>query len=95
MNLSQVTAAIMQGQWTNDDVTHMALAVKFARAQLVQSVRRVLRTGDNVEFVNSQGLTVTGFVEKVAIKYVTVKTLNGKWRVPANMLSRIADDFPA
>ena len=38
MNLSQVTAAIMQGQWLNDDVTHMALAVKFARAQLVQSV---------------------------------------------------------
>jgi len=92
MNVSQVNSAIMQGQWTNDQLTSIIDAVKFARAQLNKSIRRGLSIGDNVQFVNRQGLTVTGFVEKVAIKYVTVKTINGLWRVPANMLTQIADE---
>jgi hypothetical protein len=33
------------------------------------------------------GVNVTGVVMKIAIKYVTVKTVQGLWRVPANMLS--------
>jgi hypothetical protein len=32
---------------------------------------------------------VTGMVVKIAIKYVTVKTVQGLWRVPANMLSPV------
>jgi hypothetical protein len=36
-------------------------------------------------------MNMTGFVTKIAIKYVTVKTLGGLWRVPANMLSKIED----
>jgi hypothetical protein len=32
-----------------------------------------------------------GFVTKVAIKYVTVDTGAGLWRVPANMLVKVQD----
>jgi hypothetical protein len=30
---------------------------------------------------------------KVAIKYVTVKTVSGLWRVPASMLTKIEEEF--
>jgi len=45
-----------------------------------------------VNFTSSKtGMNVTGIVTKIAIKYVTVKTAAGAWRVPANMLSKIED----
>jgi hypothetical protein len=37
------------------------------------------------------GRNVTGVVIKIAIKYVTVKTVSGLWRVPANMLTLVED----
>jgi len=92
MNVSQVTSAIMQGQWTNDQISSIADAVKFARARLTDKIKYTLKTGDNVCFENKEGRLVTGFVEKVAIKYVTVKTIGARWKVPASMLTRIADE---
>ena len=54
--------------------------------------KMMLRIGDNVNFTSSKtGQNVTGLVTKVAIKYVTVKTVNGLWRVPANMLTKVED----
>jgi hypothetical protein len=32
---------------------------------------------------------------KIAIKYVTVSTATGQWRVPANMLTKIEDPVAA
>jgi small-conductance mechanosensitive channel len=67
-------------------------AVKWNRAQLTQQTKRSLRIGDNVNFTSSKtGLNVTGVVTKIAIKYVTVNTVKGLWRVPANMLTKIED----
>jgi small-conductance mechanosensitive channel len=46
--------------------------------------------GDNVNFTSTKlGRNVTGVITKIAIKYITVRTVNGLWRVPANMLSKI------
>jgi small-conductance mechanosensitive channel len=48
--------------------------------------------GDNVNFTSTKlGRNVTGVITKIAIKYITVRTVNGLWRVPANMLSKIED----
>jgi hypothetical protein len=45
-----------------------------------------------VNFTSSKlGRNVTGVVTKIAIKFVTVKTAQGAWRVPANMLTKIED----
>jgi len=33
-----------------------------------------------------RGMTMSGTVSKIAIKYVTVSTPQGLWKVPANML---------
>jgi hypothetical protein len=45
-----------------------------------------------VNFTSTKlGRNVTGVITKIAIKYVTVRTATGLWRVPANMLTRIED----
>jgi hypothetical protein len=48
--------------------------------------------GDNVEFTSSKsGRLMRGHVTKIAIKYVTVNTGLGLWKVPANMLSVVEE----
>ena len=92
MNITQINTAILQGGWTNDQLTSMIDAVKFARARLMEMNKRALRIGDTVSFRSSKsGMTVTGTVNKIAIKFVTVSTAQGLWRVPANMLSPVME----
>jgi hypothetical protein len=87
MNLKQVNTAIMQGDWTNDDLNSMIDAVKWRRAQLAKTVKNQLSPGTAVRF-NSQKLggMVSGTLESVKIKFATVNTSRGRWRVPINML---------
>ncbi len=94
MNITQINTAILQGGWTNDQLSSMIDAVKFARARLTGQTKRNLRIGDNVHFNSTKlkGAGVTGVVVKIAIKFVTVKTISGLWRVPANMLTVVADE---
>ena len=92
MDIKQINSAIMFGTWSDIELRSMIDAVKWNRAQLTQQTKRSLRIGDNVNFTSSKtGLNVTGVVTKIAIKYVTVKTVNGLWRVPANMLTKVED----
>jgi hypothetical protein len=92
MNIKDINQAIMFGTWTNDQLASIIDAVKWNRAQLIQATKRSLRLGANVNFTNSiTRQNVTGIVTKIAIKYITVKTVQGSWRVPANMLSVIED----
>ena len=92
MNITQINSAIMQGQLTNDELTSVIDAVRYARARLTREVKRGLAVGDNVNFTSTkQGRNVTGVITKIAIKYVTVRTATGSWRVPANMLTVIRD----
>ena len=92
MSIQTVNAEILQGNFTNDQLTSIIDAVKFARARLTERNKRSLRIGDNVNFNSvKQGRNVTGVVMKIAIKYVTVQTSAGLWRVPANMLTVIED----
>ena len=94
MNITQINTAILQGGWTNDQLSSMIDAVKFARARLTEQTKRSLHIGDNVHFNSTKlrGAGVTGVVVKIAIKFVTVKTISGLWRVPANMLTVVADE---
>ena len=90
MNITQINTAILQGTFTNTELSSIIDAVKFNRARLTESAKRSLRIGDDVNFTSSKtGQNVTGVVTKIAIKYVTVRTASGLWRVPANMLTKI------
>lgn len=94
MDIKQINSAIMFGTWTNTELASMIDAVKWARTNLSKTVKQSLKVGDNVNFTsNKTGRNYTGVITKIAIKYVTVRTTEGLWKVPANMLSRVADEL--
>jgi len=87
MDIKQINSAIMFGSFTNTELESIMSAVQYARAQLGKQKIRTFTKGDTVKFHSTKrGVTVTGTVTKVAIKYVTVKDGVMLWKVPANML---------
>ena len=87
LTIQQVNQAIMMQQWTNTELSSMIDAVKWNRSRLAERTKAGICVGDNVEFTSSKsGRLTRGFVTKIAIKYITVNTGMGLWRVPANML---------
>jgi len=94
MDIKQVNTAIMLGTWTDIELRSMIDAVKWNRANLAKQIKRSMTVGDNVEFTSSKtGRLTRGFVTKIAIKYVTVNTGQGLWRVPANMLTVVDNEL--
>jgi hypothetical protein len=87
VSIKDVNSAIIAGTFTNDQLSSIVDAVRFARSQLTQQTKRSLFLGDTVKFTSTKnGMTYTGTVNKIAIKYITVSTPQGLWKVPANML---------
>lgn len=87
MNVKEINSAIMFGNLTNDELSTVIEAIKFARAQLTKQKTRTFNIGDSVKFTsNRNGMTYVGTVRKVKIKYVLVNTPGGLFNVPANML---------
>jgi hypothetical protein len=92
MNIQTINTAIINGTWANEDLMSMMDAIKFKRKLLTERTKAQLRVGDNVNFTSTRtGQNVTGVVIKIAIKYVTVRTVQGLWKVPANMLNKVED----
>jgi hypothetical protein len=90
MDINQIKTAIMLNGYSNNDLNALGEAIKYARAQLGRQVKRSISIGDNVNFTSTKtGVNYTGTVTKIAIKYVTVRTVQGLWKVPANMLTVI------
>jgi hypothetical protein len=93
LTIKEINQAIMYGSFTSEELNSIGEALKFNRAQLVRQVKRSVSIGSTVKFTsNRDGTTYVGTVEKIAIKYVTVRENNpksftrGLWRVPASML---------
>ena len=87
MDVKDINSAIMFGNLTNDELSTVIDAVKFARTQLTKQKTRAFSIGDSVKFTsNRNGLTYVGTVRKVKIKFVLVNTPGGLFNVPANML---------
>lgn len=90
LTIQQVNSAIMLQTWTDTELSSMIDAIKWNRANLAKRIKRSMSVGDTVEFTsNKSGITMQGTVQKVAIKYITVKTPQGLWRVPANMIRAV------
>lgn len=91
--VQQINSAIIAGNFTNEELSKIGDAIRFARSQLGKEKIRSFKKGDMVKFTSTKrGISVIGTVEKVAIKYVTVREanngsiVNGLWKVPASML---------
>jgi hypothetical protein len=88
--IQQVNSAIMFGNFTNEELTSIIDAVKFARANIANQNKRALTLGTIVKFTSSRtGMPVTGTVQKINRKFIIVRETNklSNWRVPANMLT--------
>ena len=87
ISIDDILHTIQFGGLNNHELNGILAAVKYRRARITQNMRRQLSVGDSVQFFSSRlNRTVQGSVKKVAIKYVTVSTAQGLWRVPASML---------
>ena len=92
MNIKQINTAIMQGDFTNEELNSIGDAIRFARAQLVVRNKSALTIGSNVKFTSSTKGTISGVVKKINRKFIIVDSskpgsfINSVWRVPANML---------
>ena len=88
MNIKQINTAIMQGDFTNEELNSIGDAMRFARAQLVVRNKSVLTIGSNVKFTSSTRGTISGVVKKINRKFIIVDQTGQfrSWRVPANML---------
>ena len=92
MNANTVASTIIAGNYTNDELNSIQEAIKYAKSRLGKNRIRSLMLGDSVYFTSTKtGRTVNGTVNKIAQKYVTVRTIEGLWKVPANMLNLIED----
>ena len=88
--IQQFNQAIMFGNFTNDELSSIIDAVKFARASITNQNKREMTVGTMVKFTSTRtGMTVTGTVQKVNRKFIIVRETNklSNWRVPANMLT--------
>ena len=91
LSIQEINAAIINGDFTNNDLNSMIDAIKFKRKLLTDSVKFTIRVGSAVKFTsNKNGRTYQGTVEAVKIKYATVNTQYGRYRVPMNMLDVVA-----
>jgi hypothetical protein len=87
-DISEINRAIISGNFTNDQLTSIGDAIRFARAQLGQQNKYTLRVGTKVKFTSSRtGMEVSGDVQKINRKFIIVKSGMTNWRVPASMLS--------
>ena len=89
LTVQEINRAIMHGSFTNAELISIGDAIKFNRSQLVKQVKRSVALGSTVKFTsNRNGVTYVGSVEKIAIKFVTVRdsASRGLWKVPASML---------
>ena len=88
LTIKDVNSAIMQQDWTNDELTSMFQAVKYARERLGKKTIWSLTLGAQVKFTNSRtGKTHIGTVTKIKQKKAIVREGMTNWNVPAAMLS--------
>ena len=91
MDIKAINTAIITGTFTNDQLSSIVDAVKFARARVADQTRRSMTIGSKVKFTDPRSnRTYEGTVNKIKIKNVLVNCptfgRGGLVNVPANML---------
>ena len=93
--INEVNQAIMFGNFTDEQLNAVLMAVKYRRQQLIAENKRELTIGAKVKFV-ARGRVVIGEVIKINRKFIHVKEqpqgnaiFATNWKVPGNMLEAI------
>lgn len=86
-SISEINQEIMHGNFTNDQLESIAMALKYRRSQIAREVKREVRAGVAVKFYHPKlGVDIHGTVDRVKQKYILVRTARGNYNVPASML---------
>jgi len=86
-SIHEITRSIMFGDLTNDELTAVIDAVKFARANIARQVKYTLVKGSRAKFRNTRtGQIMVGEITEVKRKFMHVRVGMTNWRVPASML---------
>ena len=93
VSINDINQTIIRGDFTNEQLDSIVMAVKFARNTLVKKNKQSMWVGDTVKFTSSRsGETILGTVQKINRKFIVVRengNRNLTWRVPANMLEAV------
>ena len=93
VSINDINQTIIRGDFTNEQLDSIVMAVKFARNTLVKKNKQSMWVGDTVKFTSSRsGETVLGTVQKINRKFIVVRENGNRnlvWRVPANMLETV------
>lgn len=85
---AELSALMLQA--SNADLDRTFQIFKHRRNVLAQSAAAQFAPGEKVSFPNKQGITVTGFIQKVNRKTVAIKGDDGiNWRVTPNFLTKV------
>lgn len=85
MTITELNQSIMFGEFTNDQLNSLMMAIKFNRARLGKQNKYAFSPGDTVRF-DSRGKRYVGIVKRILVKNIVVQTSLGTYKVPANML---------
>jgi len=93
ISVEDINQTIIRGDFTNDQLDSIVMAVKFARNTIAKRNKSSLWVGDTVKFTSSRrGELIMGTVQKINRKFIVVRengNRNLTWRVPANMLEAV------
>ena len=92
MNISQINTAIIQGNFTAEQLESIRDAVKFAATKTARFNSVTIRVGSQVKITHAKlGGTVIGEVRKVKIKKadVFIPAKNVTYNVPLSMLTAV------
>ena len=93
VSIDDINHTIIRGDFTNEQLNSIAMAIKFARNTIAKQNKRSLWVGDSVKFTSSRtGEVVLGSVQKINRKFIVVRENGNRnlvWRVPANMLEAV------
>ena len=94
MDIKAINTAIITGTFTNEQLSSIIDAVKYARSRVAEKTRRSITIGSTVQFTDPRsGRTHQGTVNKIKIKKVLVNCptygRGGLVDVPASMLEAV------
>ena len=90
MNNLVTKASELIYQMDNEQLNQVIEAIKLKRTHITKQAARSMMVSDIVGFTGKYGKDVSGKVIKIAQKYVTVDCgVDGRWRVPANQLTKL------
>jgi hypothetical protein len=85
VTFAEALYTIQHGGLTNDELTRVIDAVKYARSANARKAANTLRLGQRVSFNGRNGLVI-GTLEQIKIKKAIVNTGVQRWNVPLAML---------